>query len=509
MRFFCKISLENGEFLPQIYFYAKRDEGSIELVNTAESWSGSPICGHSIVLLRVFRDTGAVMAGTANEIQAEGASMLIAFRAQNVRSFREPLELSLLTTRLSEKGIPRQVPWREGGRPISVLPVAGIFGANASGKSNLLMAMAEMRDFVLHSFRQGSPGGKLPTTPFLLGKDDGSAPSNYEVELVLDGVRHEYGFRLDSERIIKEWARSYPRGRAVTLLRREGDEVQLGSQQRARGRATEEILRSNALFLSTAAATNHPLFLPLYEWFQRNLLYADVRTRAARQGITAKLLEEDDRRQQVLALLSEADLGITDVSRREFAPELKDKLEKMLDVIRGEDADEEFPEIELDEFEVTMKHRSGGREVELNFSQESWGTLIWFGMIGLVVETLRQGSVLLADELEASLHPALVDVIVDLFQSQQSNPRRAQLIFNSHEVTLMGDSADRPLGRDQIWFTEKDEDGATRLYSLVEFAPRREEAIARRYLAGRYGGTPILSRRRLEQIAEPVGDAEE
>jgi predicted ATPase len=435
--------------------------------------------------------------------------MLIAFRARNVRSFRDPLELSLLATRLSEKGVPREVPWREGGRTISVLPVAGMFGANASGKSNLLLAMEEMRGFVLHSFRQGSPGSKLPINPFLLGEVDGNAPSTYEVDLVLDDVRHEYGFRVDSERIVEEWARSYPRGRAVLLLRREGDEIQLGSQHRARGRATEEILRPNALFLSTAAATNHPLFLPLYEWFQRNLLYADVRTRGARQGITAKLLEEDERREQVLALLREADLGVTDVSRREFEPEIKEKLEQMLDVIRGEDADDEAPEFKLDEFEVRMMHRSGNREVELASGQESWGTLIWFGMIGLVIEALRQGSVLLADELEASLHPALVGVLVDLFQSQQSNPRRAQLIFNSHEVTLMGDSADRPLGRDQIWLTEKDDDGSTRLYPLVELAPRREEAIARRYLAGRYGGTPILSRRRLEQIAEPVGDKEE
>jgi len=448
------------------------------------------------------------MSGIARE-GTDQRSMLISFAAQNVRSFRDRFQLSLLATRLSEAGVPREIPWRDGGRPISVLPAAGIFGANASGKSNVLMAMAEMREFVLNSFRHGSPGGRIATAPFLLGPDGENAPSTYEVELVLHGVRHEYGFSLDSERVIREWARSYPRGRAVLLLQRDGDHIDLGSHLRGRGRATEEILRPNALFLSTAAATNHPLFLPLYEWFQRNLDYADVHTRHVRQGITAKLLEEDDRRQQVLALLSEADLGVTDVSRREFGPEVKEKLSKMLDVIRGEDAEEDFAEVEIDEFEVTMKHRAGDREAELAFGQESWGTLVWFGMIGLVVEALRRGSVLLADELEASLHPALVTVLVDLFQSPRSNPRRAQLIFNSHEVTLMGDSGERPLGRDQIWFTEKDDDGATRLYSLIDYAPRRQEAIARRYLAGRYGGTPILSRRRLEQIAEPVGDAEE
>ncbi len=450
------------------------------------------------------------MASEGSENQ-EGrtGSMLLTFGAQNVRSFREPFELSLLATRLSEEGVPRELPWRQGGRPISVLPAAGIFGANASGKSNLLKAMADMRGFVLHSFRKGSPGGRLPTSPFLLGEDGGNAPSTYEIELVLNGVRHEYGFRIDSEMVIEEWARSYPRGRAVLLLQRDGEEVQLGAHERVKGRATEEILRPNALFLSTAAATNHPLFLPLYEWFQRNLLYADVQTRGARQIFTTKLLEQDKDRQQMLALLREADLGVTDVSRREIDPEIKEKLGKVIDIFRGEDPDEDFEGLEIDDFEVRLMHRASKGEIDLSFGQESWGTVIWFGMIGPVVEALREGTVMLADELEASLHPALVAILVDLFQSQKSNPRRAQLIFNSHEVTLMGDSADRALGRDQIWLTEKDEDGGSRLYPLVDQAPRRAEAVARRYLAGRYGGTPILSRRRFEQIAEPVGEPAE
>jgi len=159
----------------------------------------------------------------------------------------------------------------------------------------------------------------------------------------------------------------------------------------------------------------------------------------------------------------------------------------------------------LPRFLSEIKHRSPSGEVELPEGDESRGTLVWFGLVGLISETLREGSVLLADELEASLHPALVDVLVDLFQSPQSNPRRAQLIFNSHEARLMGDSSERRLGRDQIWFTEKDDEGATHLHPLADLAPRREEAIARRYLAGRYGGTPIFSSRRLKETAEPAG----
>lgn len=431
--------------------------------------------------------------------------MLLAFRGYNARSFRDPFELSLHATRLSEPGVPRMVDWREGGHPIGVLPCAGIFGGNASGKSNLLRAMSDMRKLALSSFQGNTPDGLVETHPFLLGEDEGRAESSYEVELILDGVQYSYGFVVEAGGVREEWARSYPRGRAVKLLQRDGDRIHLGSDLRAKGRAAEEILRPNALFLSTAAAIKHPLFLPIYQWFRRNLTFAGVETRTVRQAITSEMLE-GDWRAQVLALLREADLGISDVSQRAIDPDYKDKLRQVIDIFWDEAAPFDVDDIEFKDFEIGLKHRSArARDVELPEEDESRGTLVWFGLIGLISKTLREGSVLLADELEASLHPALVDLLVDLFQSQKSNPNRAQLIFNSHEVRLMGDSSERRLGRDQIWFTEKDDEGATFLHSLADVAPRREEAIARRYLAGRYGGTPIFSPQRLKETAEPVG----
>jgi uncharacterized protein len=430
--------------------------------------------------------------------------MLLAFRGYNARSFRDPFELSLHATRLSEPGVPRMVEWREGGHPIGVLPCAGIFGGNASGKSNLLRAMSDMRRLALSSFQGNTPDGPVETYPFLLGEDEGRAESSYEVELILDNVQYSYGFVVEAGGVREEWARSYPRGRAVNLLQRDGDKVHLGSDLRAKGRAAEEILRPNALFLSTAAAINHPLFLPIYQWFRRNLTFADVESRTVRQAITAEMLE-GEWRSQVLALLREADLGISDVSQRAVDPEYKEKLRKVIDIFWDEAMPLDVDEIEFKDFEIGLKHRSArAKDVELPEEDESRGTLVWFGLVGLVSKALREGSVLLADELEASLHPALVDVLVDLFQSQKSNPNRAQLIFNSHEARLMGDSSERRLGRDQVWFTEKDDEGATYLHSLADVAPRREEAIARRYLAGRYGGTPIFSPRRLKETAEPI-----
>ena len=324
---------------------------------------------------------------------------------------------------------------------------------------------------------------------------------------MLDGIRHEYGFRVDSHAVLEEWARSYPRGRAVQLFHRVQDDVHLGTEQRAKGRATVEILRSNALFLSTAAATNHPLLLPIFEWFERNLIFADVESRHARQVLTADLLEQDEHRDQILGLLQEADLGITDVSRQLIDPVLKGKLEKVLDIFgldemsaeAGDEGPFEMPDLK----QVKLKHRSCDEDIELEHTEESRGTMVWFGLIGMVVEALKEGSLLLADELEASLHPTLVKALVMLFQSKRSNPNRSQLVFNSHEVSLMGDSGKGPLGRDQIWFTEKSDAGNTRLYSLTDLGPRKGEATGRRYLKGRYGATPIISVRQLEEIVAP------
>ncbi len=154
---------------------------------------------------------------------------------------------------------------------------------------------------------------------------------------------------------------------------------------------------------------------------------------------------------------------------------------------------------------MRLTHRGVDGDIELDADEESLGTRVWFGLIGPVVDALESGSVSLADGLDASLHPALVAELVRLFQDPVTNPLRAQLIFNSHDASLLGDAVgDRLLGRDQIWLTEKRNDGTTRLYPLVDLEPRKQEAIGKRYLAGRYGATPILSHHEFAAAAELI-----
>lgn len=443
------------------------------------------------------------MADTASVHQP---SVLLTFRAENVRSFRDSFELSLQATMLAEKRVVRDVRWREGGKPVGVLPVAALFGANGSGKSNVLRAMDDMRRLVLTSFRSARPTGGVFRRPFVLDPAIRRAPSTFEVDLVLDGVRHEYGFVVDDERVLREWAYRYPKGRAALLFERDGDRLEFGASDRGRSRSASSLLRPNALFLSTAAAANHPVLLPLYAWFERNLLLAEADTRPFRQALTTGMLDDPHHREQVLALLRAADLGVTGAVRHDLDPAVKDRLQRAMRILLEEEGE---PDAGVgpafDELGIRLVHRGVEGEVEMDAHDESLGTRVWFGVIGPAVLALSEGSVLLADEADASLHPALVSQLVRLFQDQKTNPRRAQLIFNSHDATLLGDStSDRLVGRDQIWFTEKLHDGSTRLYPLSDLDPRKEEAIGRRYLAGRYGATPIVSDQEFDAVAELI-----
>jgi hypothetical protein len=223
--------------------------------------------------------------------------------------------------------------------------------------------------------------------------------------------------------------------------------------------------------------------------------------------LTTQLLDDDTRRGQVLALLRAADLGITGAKKHEPDPVMRERLQRAIRIIAGQEGEpdgaDEGPT--FDQLGVRLIHHGASGEVELEARDESLGTLVWFGLVGPVIEALADGAVLLADELDASLHPALVAELIRLFQDPKSNPRRAQLVFNSHDASILGDSTStRLLGRDQIWFTDKRADGSTRLYPLSDLDPRKEEAVGRRYLAGRYGAVPILSHQEFDASAELI-----
>jgi hypothetical protein len=349
-----------------------------------------------------------------------------------------------------------------------------------------------MREAVLESQRNWIPNGGVPRTPFALDVISPFAPSLFAVDVLLGEVRYEYGFTVDSERVLEEWLYAYPRGRKQEWFTRDSTrsvEFAFSRSLPGENRAISALTRSNSLFLSAAAQNNHEQLMPVYNWFAEKLWIVDDNTRSSMEQYAVELCRDEQDRESLLALLASADLGVTDIEFAEggFAPEGPG----LLGAFGGPGAADPFRAF-VQTPHVRLWHSAGdtGLNVALPFEQESRGTRTLFGLLGILIWGLDNGSTVAVDELDQSLHSHLARQIVARFMSPAGNPGGAQLLFNTHDTNLLSEDL---LRRDQVWFTEKTSDGATRLYPLTDFRARKLENLERGYLQGRYGAVPSLT----------------
>jgi hypothetical protein len=398
--------------------------------------------------------------------------VLLRFRVANVLSFRDEQSLSFIATDQSEATV-RRTRIRERGKPLGLIPVIGIYGANASGKSNFLQAMNLMRETVLGSLGWLSEPNPVRRIAFALDSAFASKPSFYEVDVVLrDDIRYTYGFEIDDHRINGEWLHAYPKGyKQVWFERGANDEIEFpGEGLRGEKLELARRTRPDTLFLSVAAQFNHEQLLPVFEWFRDNLrLVSPEREKFEREHrTTRRVLNDPSFRDQIARVLRVADLGITG-----------------------------FDQVALAKGEIRFMHQAGAREIALDFGHESWGTRSWFALLGTLLEAIEEGSVVLIDELDSSLHPVMSAEAVRMFLDTDANTQGAQMAFTSHDATLLSSllGADRVLDRGTIWLTEKRPDGASELYPLMSVSPppRKEDNLFRKYLIGQYGGVPHLA----------------
>jgi len=400
----------------------------------------------------------------------------------------------------SLKGTPEAVAQVEGLN-LGLLRAAAIYGANASGKTNVVKAFQYMSNAVCNSQRRWSPEGPIPREPFLLDPRSKSDSSSFEVDLVLDGTRFHYGFTLNDREIVKEWLDAYPIGKRQLWFKREAKVFTFGKKLTGDNRAIERLTRPNSLFLSAAAQNNHEALLPLYKWFAEGLTYVP-RERGFLRQRTASMCQEESFRSSLQHVLSAADLGVVGLDVREedlFAvpslgdaqdgalmEELRGTLRKIL--AKAKEGDQGGPMFKK---HVPALIHKGSVEtgVALGEHNESDGTLAFFGLLGPVLRAITSGGTVCVDELDASLHPLLALKVVSLFNDPKLNPRGAQIIFTTHDTNLLDKAS---LRRDQIWFTEKDAEGGTHLYPLTDFKPRKNENLERGYLQGRYGAVPFI-----------------
>lgn len=422
--------------------------------------------------------------------------MLIEFSVSNYRSIRDRQTLSLVANAGKELRESHVMPADAPNTP-DLLRSVVLYGANASGKSSLLYALLFVSDFVRNSASRSQPGDPIPYQPFAIAAAAGEAsPCQFEVNFVQDGVRYQYGFAVTAQTVVSEWLYAFPEGRQQTWFQRrlvpETDTTQweFGTNLRGQKKVWQEATRPNALYLSTAIQLNAEQLKPVFDWFTVTLRSITPYARV-NDAFTTRQCEKDAHwKARVLKFLSASDLGITDihVDKHKFDPTSFDN--SMPEPLRAYFA-EQMKDSEI--AEVRLTHRSStGQILTLPLEEESGGTAKAYALAGPWIDVLTHGYTLIVDELDTSLHPQLLRHLVRLFNHPATNAKGAQLIFSTHDTTLLDTDLFR---RDQIWFMEKDAELASHLYPLTDFSPRKGENLEKGYLQGRYGALPVFSAR--------------
>lgn len=412
--------------------------------------------------------------------------MLIRFELSNFRSILDPAELSMVA--MDEDREEVRAEERLGH---SLVTTAGVFGPNASGKSSVLAGLGWLSDAVTDSWRLWDDA--IPVQPFAFAAG-GTQPTTFRVEMTINEVRFDYVLELDSSRVRYEALFHFPERRRRRLFERDGDSFflqrGLGELSGTRALLTERSLALSIMHRFDEAHTSAfasalrgivSVGRPLNRYrrppsvdMPQTINFFDTRARGQLelQLDLMNVERQQSRRERAMSLLQLADLGIADVEIDET------KIES-----QGAEVTRRRPK---------LVHTSANERLAFDLVEESAGTVAWFSLIGPLLRAIERGSIVLFDELDASLHPTLTAKLLQLFHGRKSNPNRAQLIFTAHDTNLLN-----VLNRDEIWLTEKDDDGRTHLGALSDFAGetvRRSRNLERSYLSGRFGALPDVSK---------------
>ena len=433
--------------------------------------------------------------------------MFIEFNVGNYRSFKDRVTFSMVAANIKSRvaAIDNNNVFKTA-HDLSLLTSAAIYGANASGKSNFISAIRFMRQFVLNSSRETQANDMIDVEGFRLNSEMEGKTSFFEIVFIMDNTRYRYGFEVTSQRVVAEWLYYVPTTREAKLFDRHLDTIKSTiAFKESRGLSSKT--RSNALFLSVVAQFNGEISKAVLRWFKNlnvSLGLNDMgdRFQALHQFENSKFNEN------IVKFIKKLDLGIDSItlekSKVNLSPtdDMPEDLKKILEVLGNSNAEQTT---------IQTHHRKFGPNGDpIAFEtfdldeHESEGTKKLFALAHPLLSALRNGRVIVIDELDARLHPLITCEIISLFNSQETNPKNAQLIFTTHDTNLLNN---RIFRRDQIWFAEKTKQGATHLYSLVEYkikggsAVRNDASFEKDYIEGRYGAIPFIGdfRRLIEE----------
>lgn len=424
--------------------------------------------------------------------------MLIEFRFKNYRSFRDEAVLSMEATGLGAfKSC--LIPF---STTVKLLPSIAIYGKNGGGKSNVIRAFWLAVQFIRNAQRIQHERAAIPVNPFALNDYSGNDPTEFAFEYTSGGIKYWYGFAATREKVISEYLYHAPKGQKALIFKRSGQAFSF-TEDKSKRALIGEMVAENQLFFSVACTMNDASCIAAMRWFRDQVFFSRDYS-----DIPRSLIEYSEDKNMLRAIADyakAADLGIQDMqfefnsneiddnSLPDDIPEgIKTALVQFMHTL-AETANN--GEIHLNMGEVSAKashqgrNRSGQKETYLlELSDESDGTRKLMALAPAIESALRTGGILLVDELERELHPMLVDFIVAKFQSRNSNPNGAQIVFTTHNTELMNLEL---LRKDQLYFVDKsDEDGNSELYTISEFSTRTTENIRKGYLVGKYGATP-------------------
>ncbi len=453
--------------------------------------------------------------------------MLIEFSIENFRSIKEEVTFSLLASpdKSLEKNTFESEALNKGDR---LLRTAAIYGANASGKSNVVMAFETLREMVLNSMLN-RPGDSLVYTPFKLDEECLEKPTRFKVVFIQNDVQYVYGVAFTGERIVEEFLHYYPRGRKSLIFERKvgnGEQETKFTKDRRVQKGILDRTLDNVLYLSSSAQQKYEKTMEVFRWFREEFTVIQKADHPGLMNYTVDLLgRSEEYKKLILETLVAADLGIEDILVEYREPPFEGFSSKLSGEQGWLSVRESGNKSEL--VDIKTIHRAGIRNgigkgnrnrigsenengngnvnekleekgtgnvsptVQFDFYEdESEGTKRIFYLVGPFIDALVNGKTLVLDELDLRMHPTLCEYLVRLFHAPSRNKKNAQLVFTTNDVNLLDLNLFR---RDQVWFTEKDPDtGSTELFSLTEFSPRRDKNIRKGYLAGRYGALPFI-----------------
>ena len=370
-----------------------------------------------------------------------------------------------------------------------ILPVAIVYGANASGKSNLMAAMGFMRSAMLFSHSQGEPDGPTGRVAFALDVDAAKEPSTFQADFIVKGVRYHYGFSVTDNSFPTEWLHSYATSRRQILFECKGKDFEFGRNLRGRNRTIADLTRPNSLFVATATQNGHEELSAISAFFRSmsNVTSDSISSTRLSSWFGSKGIDK-----RVPELVGQMGTGIVDfrvdnTPNDEGSMSFRTRLAALLKDAAGIDPPDEFVS---ESREVTLGHEGAdGDIIYLHSSAEGDGTRRFLVLLDSVFKALDRGTLLVVDELDASLHTQAAEAVVRLFLSDDTNRKGAQLIATTHDTNLL---AIEGLRRDEIWFTEKDDRGGTFLFPLTEIRTRIGDNLERGYLQGRFGAIPFV-----------------